>query len=148
MYCRRKSICIFSNNNYKLFSIPLLENRRILKNGTRQTMSSTYLWWSLQNHNKHEYSRCLFAVFHRTFVTFKSSNIIYHETNKNTIASPWIYVIADRCRRDIAIFVHKSRRLRLNCSIQGNNHSIDQFLREIPDIELVSIQLIGLKCTW
>ena len=46
----------------------------------------------------------------------------------------------------ICIFVYKSRRLRLNCSIQGNNHSIDQFLREIPDIELVSIQLIGLKC--
>ena len=86
----------------------------------------------------------MFAVFHRTFVTFKSSTIIYHKTNKNTIASPWINVIADR---SVCIFVYKSRRLRLNCSIQGNNHSIDQFLREIPDIELVSIQLIGLKCT-
>ena len=87
----------------------------------------------------------MFAVFHRTFVTFKSSNIIYHETNKNTIASPWIYVIADRSRRE---FVYKSRRLRLNYSIQGKNHSIHQILREIPDVELVSIQLIGLKCTW
>ena len=77
------------------------------KNGTRETMSRTYLWWSLQNHNKHEYSRCMFAVFHRSFVTFKNSTIIYHETNKNTIASPWIYVIADRC---VCIFVYKSRR--------------------------------------
>ena len=95
------------------------------KNGTREMMSRTYLLWSLQNHNKHEYSRCMFAVFHRSFVTFKNSTIIYHETNKNTIASPWIYVIADRCRRDVCIFVYKSRRLRLSYSIQGKAHSIE-----------------------
>ena len=47
----------------------------------------------------------------------------------------------------IDVFVYKSRRLRLTYLIQEKNHIIEYVLREIPDIEFVSIQLIGMKCT-